>query len=236
MDITSLYAAKLTTPERAVAAIPSGSRLSMGMYAAEPPALLKALADRAAAGAVDDLRVYYYETAKIAGDTILRYELNDRIHPYSMFVTAVERALIKRGMEEYSRTPDGALYTYDWVLPEKLAHVAGGSTTFKCPMHEEPLRLIPPEWREKALVELGVNAPGKPHVHIEGDLDPACRLIFRELMAEHRHPIPCKLIEECLDRSERRHLNVFEGLFRHLRFRRLAVYGRGTEQAGHYQS
>src|SRR5262249_52301296 len=77
--------------------------------------------------------------------------------------------LIKRGMEEYSRTPEGALYTYDWVLPDKLAHVTGGSTTFKCPMHEEPLRLIPPEWREKALVELGVNGAGKPHVHIEGD-------------------------------------------------------------------
>ena len=27
--------------------------------------------------------------------------------------------LIKRGIEEYSRTPEGALYTYDWVLPEK---------------------------------------------------------------------------------------------------------------------
>ena len=26
-------------------------------------------------------------------------------------------------------------------------------------MHEEPLRLIPPEWRDKALVELGVNGP-----------------------------------------------------------------------------
>jgi hypothetical protein len=32
-------------------------------------------------------------------------------------------------------------------------------------------------------------------------------------MAEHRHPIPGKLIEECLDRIERRHLNVFEGTF-----------------------
>jgi serine protein kinase len=94
--------------------------------------------------------------------------------------------LIKRGIEEYSRTPEGALYTYDWVLPEKLAHVTGGSTTFKCPMHEEPLRLLPPEWRDKALVELGVNAPNKAHVHIEGDLDPACRLIFRELMAHYK--------------------------------------------------
>ncbi len=103
MDIAALYASKLTTPEQAAAAIPSGSRLSMGMFAAEPPALLKALADRAAAGEVGELRIYYYETAKIAGDTVLRYELNDRIKPYSMFVTGVERALIKRGMEDGGR-------------------------------------------------------------------------------------------------------------------------------------
>jgi len=94
--------------------------------------------------------------------------------------------LIKRGIEEYSRTAEGAMYTYDWLLPESLASVTGGSREFKCPMHEEPLRLIPPEWREKALVELGVNGAGRPHVHIEGDLDPACRLVFRELMAFHQ--------------------------------------------------
>ena len=81
MEPIALYQSKLTTPEQAVTTIPSGSRLSMGMFAAEPPALLKALADRAAAGAVGDLRVYYYESARIAGDTILRYELNDRIQP-----------------------------------------------------------------------------------------------------------------------------------------------------------
>jgi Acetyl-CoA hydrolase/transferase N-terminal domain len=75
----------------------------MGMFAAEPPALLKALADRAAAGEVDDLRLYYYESARIAGNTVLRYELNDRIHPYCMFVSAVERALIKRGVEDGDR-------------------------------------------------------------------------------------------------------------------------------------
>jgi acyl-CoA hydrolase len=103
MDAIALYQSKLTTAEQAVATIPSGSRLSMGMFAAGPPALLKALADRAAAGAVGDLRAYYYESARIAGDTILRYELNDRILPYCMFVTGVERALIKRGMEDGGR-------------------------------------------------------------------------------------------------------------------------------------
>jgi itaconate CoA-transferase len=103
MDITSVYASKLTTPEKAVAGIPSGSRVSMGMAVAQPPGLLEALADRAAAGAVEDLRLYYFETTRIAGDTVLRYELNDRIHPYSMFVAAVDRVLIKRGMEDGGR-------------------------------------------------------------------------------------------------------------------------------------
>src|SRR5271154_4919301 len=103
MDIASLYQSKLTMPNQAVASIPSGSKFSMGMAMAEPPALLKALADRAEAAQIEDLKVYYFEATKIAGETILRYELNDRIRPYCMFVTATERALIKRGMEDGGR-------------------------------------------------------------------------------------------------------------------------------------
>jgi len=102
-DFTATYKSKLTTPEVAVGRIASGVTLSMGMAMSEPPALLKALADRAAAGKVDDLKIYYYESTRIAGETILRYELTDRIHPYCMFVTPVERALIKRGEQEGGR-------------------------------------------------------------------------------------------------------------------------------------
>src|ERR1700756_5503741 len=103
MDIDARYQSKLTTPDQAVASIPSGSRLSMGMAMAEPPALLKALADRAEAGKVENVRLYYYEATSIAGETVLRYELNDRLIPYCMFVSATERALIKRGMDEVGR-------------------------------------------------------------------------------------------------------------------------------------
>jgi itaconate CoA-transferase len=103
MDSRQLYQSKLTTPSQAVATIPSGSKLSMGMAMTEPPALLRALADRAEAGGIQDLKVYYMESTSIAGQTILRYELNDRIHPYCMFVSAVERALIKRGVEDGGR-------------------------------------------------------------------------------------------------------------------------------------
>ena len=94
--------------------------------------------------------------------------------------------LLKRGLEDYSRTPEGALYTFQWVLPPELEHVAGGQASFRCPMHEEPLHLIPPDWRERALISMGVNTPDQERVRVDGDLDPACRLIFRELMAHYK--------------------------------------------------
>jgi itaconate CoA-transferase len=103
MDVRSLYRSKLTTPDQAMASIASRSKLSMGMAMAEPPALLKALADRAEAGRIEALKVYYFEATSIAGKTILRYELNDRIQPYCMFVSATERALINRGTEDGGR-------------------------------------------------------------------------------------------------------------------------------------
>ncbi len=94
--------------------------------------------------------------------------------------------LLKRGLEDYSRVPEGALYTFEWTLPGGLETIAGGQSTFRCPMHEEPLRLIPPDWRSRALIEMGVNAAGQEKVHVDGDLDPACRMVFRELMAHYK--------------------------------------------------
>ncbi|MBE7211027.1 MAG: acetyl-CoA hydrolase/transferase family protein [Gluconacetobacter diazotrophicus] len=103
MDHDSVYRSKLCSAAEAVAAIPSGARLSMGMAMSEPPAILAALAARAERGEVEALRLYYFEATSIAGNTVLRYELNDRIRPYCMFVTGVERALIRRGLEDGGR-------------------------------------------------------------------------------------------------------------------------------------
>ncbi|MDQ1119085.1 MULTISPECIES: acetyl-CoA hydrolase/transferase C-terminal domain-containing protein [Pseudoxanthomonas] len=103
MNVLDLYKSKLTTPEAAVSMIPSGSRMSMGMAVAEPPALLAALARRAERGQIEGLRVYYYEGMSTAGDSIFRYDLVDRILPYSMFVTSADRALIKKGVADGDR-------------------------------------------------------------------------------------------------------------------------------------
>jgi serine protein kinase len=91
--------------------------------------------------------------------------------------------LLKKGLEEYSRTPEGALYTYEWVLPSELRYLTAGQETFPSPMNEEPLKLIPPEWREKAVTDLGLESDGyRPWVR--GQLNPACRFIFTALL-EH---------------------------------------------------
>jgi len=58
--------------------------------------------------------------------------------------------LLKRGLEEYSRTEAGATYAIK-----------------DCPMHEEPLHLIPQEMRADIEQEFGL--------YIEGDLCPQCR-------------------------------------------------------------
>jgi len=91
--------------------------------------------------------------------------------------------LLKRGLEDYSRTPEGALYTFHWALPPELEQIAGGQASFRCPMHEEPLHLIPPDWRERALISLGVNTPDQERVRVDGDLDGLERLVDRALEA-----------------------------------------------------
>lgn len=58
--------------------------------------------------------------------------------------------LLKKGIERYSRTDEGAIYA-----------IKG------CPMHEEPLHLIPDEMRDQFKKEFGI--------HIEGDLCPVCQ-------------------------------------------------------------
>jgi serine protein kinase len=63
--------------------------------------------------------------------------------------------LLKRGLEAYTRTPEGAVYG-----------IVG------CPMHEEPLHLVPQALRADILKEDGI--------YIEGDLCPLCRWRLRE--------------------------------------------------------
>ena len=92
--------------------------------------------------------------------------------------------LLKRGLEEYSRSPDGRVYTFSWVMPEELQHLTGGEEVFDDPMNDEPLKLLPEEWREDAIEELGLS-DANHDVRVEGELNPASRFIFRKLMKHY---------------------------------------------------
>src|ERR1700722_5225872 len=51
--------------------------------------------------------------------------------------------LLKKGMEEYSRTPEGAIYTFTWHHSRKKDDGTTVAEVMPCPMNEEPLHLIP---------------------------------------------------------------------------------------------
>ncbi|MEK7799873.1 MAG: serine protein kinase, partial [Acidobacteriota bacterium] len=90
--------------------------------------------------------------------------------------------LLKKGLEEYSRTPEGALYTFTWVLPAEIGRKKSDqSEVLPCPMHEEPLHLVLEGLRPEVLRMLNEGRPEGERVLIEGDLCPACRQNYKEL-------------------------------------------------------
>jgi serine protein kinase len=84
--------------------------------------------------------------------------------------------MLKRGLEQFTRTEAGALYG-----------IKG------CPMHEEPLHLIPVELRPEFEKEFGVR--------IEGSLCPSCRL---KLQIEYNNQIENVLVERVIFSEEDR--------------------------------
>src|SRR5215472_7617934 len=92
--------------------------------------------------------------------------------------------LLKNGLEAYSRSSDGPLYTFDWVNLSGVGLSQIETERFASPMNEEPLRLIPPDWREKVINELHLSND-QFKVRVDGDLDPASRYIFTVLMTRY---------------------------------------------------
>jgi len=84
--------------------------------------------------------------------------------------------MLKRGLERYSRSEEGALFG-----------IKG------CPMHEEPLHLVPMELRPEVEKALGVR--------IEGNLCPACQM---RLKTEYDGRIEDVLVERVLLSEEER--------------------------------
>jgi len=95
--------------------------------------------------------------------------------------------LLKKGLEEYSKTPEGALYTFSWINLDDIEPQSQRPVTrMDCPMHEEPLKLIPTEYRAPILEELNRGKKEEDMIYIEGELCPACRQVYKELYQRYR--------------------------------------------------
>ncbi|MHB1041541.1 MAG: PrkA family serine protein kinase [Eubacteriales bacterium] len=118
----------------------------------------------------DNVKRYKFFSSEIFGlDRTLEKLVEEYFHPAARRLDVRKRilllmgpvsggkstlvAMLKRGLERFSRADEGALYG-----------IKG------CPMHEEPLHLIPKELREDFQKEYGI--------YIEGELCPSCRMMI----------------------------------------------------------
>ena len=103
--------------------------------------------------------------------------------------------LLKKGLEHYSKTPDGALYSYTWLIKKSdFSEMIMDMEEFPCPMNQDPLLLIPEEFRADVEKKINENNKTEHEIKIEGNLNPACRQIFSALM-RHYHGDWTKVIK-----------------------------------------
>ena len=89
--------------------------------------------------------------------------------------------LLKKGLEYYSKLDEGALYTFSWEVPGE----DGRMVCDPCPMHEEPLKLIPVDARHAVLAKINEDVDEGSPVRICGSLDPFCRKMFEDLLVRY---------------------------------------------------
>jgi serine protein kinase len=128
--------------------------------------------------------VHFFKSAAFGYGTEKRVLL---LHgPVGSAKSTIARVL-KKGIEHYSRTDEGAMYTFKWVDPEgKFGAILGNVRELMSPMHDEPLRLIPDEFRQKMMDELNRGNKSPYRVEIRGDLDPASRFVFKEFLKHYK--------------------------------------------------
>jgi serine protein kinase len=145
--------------------------------------------------------------------------------------------LLKKGLEAYSRTEEGRLYTFYWKTEEG---------PLPCPMHEEPLHLLPMEMREAFLAELRSLHPDYPYpLEVEGDLCPVCRFMMREALGRHGGDLAAVLEKEIavkrlvLSEKDRVGIGTFQPkdeknqdsteLTGDINYRKVAIYGSDSD-------
>ncbi len=89
--------------------------------------------------------------------------------------------LLKKGLEAYARTPEGALYSYRWKIPD-----GENAGTHDCPVREEPLKLIPMKARQSLCDDLTEAVDADYSIQVEGELCPICRYYYQDLLKRYQ--------------------------------------------------
>lgn len=99
--------------------------------------------------------------------------------------------MLKKGVEAYSKTEAGAMYTFEWVdNGVDLGGLFGKEAkNFPTPMNEEPLLLIPEDMRAGVCEQINRGQEGSFRVSIDGELSPPSRYIFKQLMERYQGDI-----------------------------------------------
>lgn len=128
---------------------------------------------------------------------------------------------LKRGLEEYSRSEEGAIYTYDWVGIKEF-DIKDDSP---CPLNDDPLKLLPFELRGELISKLNTSidekipedkADMRHPIKIVGDLNPHCKFYMNKLLHYYdgdlskvlRKHIKVKRI--CLSEADRVGIGTFQ--------------------------
>jgi serine protein kinase len=103
--------------------------------------------------------------------------------------------LLKRGLEKYSRLPEGAWYTYKWVgLPCEGTDALYTGSECMSSLNEDPIKLMPLSMREKLISELNEilvsQTPKEKQLDLyeiksEGELSPRCKFFLNALLKKY---------------------------------------------------
>lgn len=102
--------------------------------------------------------------------------------------------LLKRSLEKYSKTDQGAWYSYKWVdLPTGPEGIYTDSQCL-CPMHEQPLKLLPVDIRKTIMDDLNrINEELLPEerkgniykLNCNDELNPLCKFFMNSLLKKY---------------------------------------------------
>jgi serine protein kinase len=90
---------------------------------------------------------------------------------------------LKKGLEEYSQTDAGALYSFSW----KTTDDDGNEQIVPCPMNEEPLKLLPDDVRTEIVGNLNKSTEESDYqIRLDGALNPVNEFYYKKLMKHYK--------------------------------------------------